>query len=137
MAMGLTNRLEEDGVSFDIVSKSEKVRLLKRWGSAFQPLSLAARKGILSPGVLTEAKAEQLVLSAMPEGLVYVLPNDESSLPSVLCELSALNWMSEMTADSMRGCEEIVIIDQNFAWSCVLVNHGVAGVGRYATVATH
>jgi len=45
--------------------------------------------------------------------------------------------MAELTTDSLASCEEIVIIDSSFEWSCVLVNHGAAGVGRYAVTLTH
>ena len=66
----LTDRLALAGIPYDVLSKSEKVQLLTRWNSVFRVLSDTARRGILSPGVLTETKVEEF-LTSLPEGTVY------------------------------------------------------------------
>ena len=132
LALNLTDRLASAGIPFEILAKSEKIRLMARWNTLFQPLSAAARKGVPSTAVHDGAEGEAF-LASVTDGTVYLLPNDASAAPSVCCGIQALPWLAEMTADNLAGCEEIVIIDRAFSWSCVLVNHGASGVGYYAS----
>ena len=130
----LTDILNADGIAFEVMAKSAKVRLLRRWNSVFASLSARARNGIASANLRVDKDADDF-LASQSGGTIYLLPNDECAMPSVRCSVTKIPILTELLSDTYTTCDEIIIIDEAFTWSCVLTNHGAAGVGRYASTA--
>lgn len=130
----LIDSLDAADIEFESISKSEKIRLLARWSAVFSGLSAFARQGTSSADVLVDTRADAF-LASQTGVTIFLLPNDESAMPSVRCHVRAIPDLTELLADTYTTCEEIVIIEEGFTWSCVLLNHGAAGVGRYAAMA--
>ena len=60
MNLDLEERLRECGVTFSRLSKSEKVKILKRWTKEFPELVASARHGQDSRTVLRDTAADRL-----------------------------------------------------------------------------
>ncbi len=129
----LTERLAAAGIPCKMLVKSEKVRLLARWSRDFPELLAASRNGMPSANVLRDGKVDVFTASLV-NGQAYVLPNDESGMPSLCCDTTAIAVLADVVADTQAGCEEIIFMDRAFGWSCVFVNHGAAGAGKYASI---
>ena len=131
MNLNLQERLQECGVSFSALSKSEKVKLLSRWTRGFADLAECARHGGTSPSVsLDHAADTQYARFRNVE--FFVLPDDPSGMPSFLCEAEALPDLRDLVSDTITRCDELVVLGSDFRWSAVFVNHGSPKlVGRY------
>ena len=134
MNTDLAECLHRLGIECEVLSKSQKVKLLARWASEFSSLCNRARHGTDAPGVLAEVLAgndAEEQMRALAADSFHVLPDDASDMPSVLCRHASVPDLSALVSDTFTTCEEIVIVDAGFQWSCVLVNHGAAGPGWY------
>jgi hypothetical protein len=130
MNTDLADCLYRLGVECETLPKSQKVKLLARWASEFSHLCNRARHGTDAPGVLVGNDAEEQ-MRALAADSFHVLPDDASDMPSVLCRHASVPDLTALVSDTFTTCEEIVIVDAGFQWSCVLVNHGAAGPGWY------
>ncbi|MEZ5853651.1 MAG: hypothetical protein R3D67_02495 [Hyphomicrobiaceae bacterium] len=130
MNTDLADYLHRLGVEFEVVSKARKVKLLSRWGVEFSPLRMRALRGKSVPEVDVDNAADEQMRCQKTHSF-FILPDDDSGMPSVRCCHETVPDFSALLSDTFTKCEEIVICDVNFDWSCVLVNHGAAGVGRY------
>ncbi len=130
MNTDLADHLDRSGIAFEAVSKSAKVKLLARWTAVFAGLVMRARHGHSVPDVRVDGDAQEQ-MRKLKTSSYYLLPDDESGMASVLCRHTAVPDLTILLSDTLTTCEDIVIVDADFDWSCVLVNHGAAGVGRY------
>lgn len=130
MNTDLADCLGRFGVECETISKSQKVKLLARWACEFSGLCNRALHGIDAPGVFAGNYAQEQ-MRALATDSFHVLPDDASDMPSVLCRHPSVPDLSALVSDTFTSCEEIVIVDAGFQWSCVLVNHGAAGPGWY------
>jgi hypothetical protein len=127
----LEQALAEQEIEFEPLEKREKVKLLARWAKAFPELMQSARMHRRFPAVARDAQAESECAS-LAAGAYYVLPDDDSGMPSYSCSSPQLPDLSELVSDTVVTCDEIVIVDRDFQWSAVLVNHGSPeNVGRH------
>lgn len=134
MDQDLTDILQQNGIEFEHIAKSEKVRLLSRWNSVFEPLIESARKGHRSSKVCIDNAAE-VRIQTQPICAYFILPDDDSSKLSVYCRARAVPELTALLSDTYTKCDEIVVVDAEFSWSYVLVNHGASGVGKYFMLA--
>ncbi|MGE3246648.1 MAG: hypothetical protein AB7F96_07765 [Beijerinckiaceae bacterium] len=130
MNSDLADCLDRSGIAYETLSKAQKVKLLARWASEFSHLCSRARHGIDAPDVLAGNHAQEQ-MRALAADSFHVLPDDASDMPSLLCRHASVPDLSALVSDTFAKCEEIVIVDAGFEWSCVLVNHGAAGPGWY------
>ena len=126
----LADHLDRSGIAFEAVSKSAKVKLLARWSAEFAGLLQHARHGQSVPGIVAGSEAQEQMRN-LETGSFYVLPDDESGMATVLCRHRAVPDLWVLLSDTVTKCDEIVVVDTDFGWSCVLVNHGASGVGWY------
>ena len=127
----LQERLQECGVSFSALTKSEKVKLLSRWTRGFVDLAECARHGGTSP-LVSQDQAADTQFAGFRNVEFFVLPDDTSGMPSFLCEADALPDLRDLVSDTFTRCDELVMLESDFRWSAVLVNHGSPQlVGRY------
>ena len=126
----LADTLDKAGIEYERLSKSEKVRILSRWNSEFTALETSARSGDRVAEVPVDNTADEF-LGAQKTRSFYVLPDDRSGMPSVRCRASYVPNLNKLLSDTYTTCDEIVIVDTEFIWSCVVVNHGASGVGKY------
>ena len=59
MNLDLEKRLDACGVSYERLSKSQKVKLLSRWSKAFSDLAAVARRGEARENIHQDAAAEE------------------------------------------------------------------------------
>jgi hypothetical protein len=131
MNLDLEKRLDECGVTYEPLSKSQKVKLLARWGKAFTDLAAVARRGEAREGVHQDAAAEERY-AALPGGEYFVLPDDDSAMSACACSSEKPPDLTELVSDTITKCEELVVVDGDFQWSAVFSNHGSPQmVGRY------
>jgi len=130
MNTNLADYLDRFSIEFETISKSEKVRLLSLWSSEFPGLLASARHGDRVSNVHVDNAADELMKNRATDSF-FVLPDDDSDMQSLRCCHRFVPDLSILLSDTVTKCDEIVIIDSSFDWSCVLVNHGRAGVGRY------
>lgn len=130
MEPALAKVVRECAIGFEGLSKSTKVRLLSHFNTEFAPLAANARKGVRHPFVLTDTAADHM-LREQPIQSYYLIPDDESGQPSLFCKANRFPELGELLSDTLTKCDEIIILDADFCWSFVLVNHGTSGVGRY------
>lgn len=131
MNLDLQDQLRESGVSFLRLTKSEKVKLLVRWTKEFPDLVLSARHGQRSPNVARDTAADGQYAKLRGEEF-WVLPDDQSGMPSCFCQSDAMPDLHTLVSDTITRCDELVILASDFRWSVVLVNHGSPQlVGRY------
>lgn len=130
MNTDLADHLDRSRVPFETMSKSEKVKVLSRWSSQFPDLLMSARHGHRARNVRFDNAADE-VMKNHETASFFVLPDDDSDMRSVRCYHKCVPDLSLLVSDTVTKCDEIVIIDSNFEWSFVLVNHGAAGAGRY------
>jgi len=131
MNLDLQERLRECGVTCSRLSKSDKVKLLRRWIREFPELVAAARRGQHSRAVLTDKAADE-PYAQLQDQEFFVLPDDQSGMPSYLCRSEAMPDLQELVADTITRCDELVIVASDFSWSSVFLNHGSPQlVGRH------
>ena len=131
MNLDLEDFLEQHGVKHERFSKSEKVRLLARWVRTFPALVASARHGEATDGVARDATADERI--ARLSGCEFcILPDDRSGMPAYACMSETVPDLSELVSDTFTQCDELVVIDADFRWSAVYVNHGTPEfVGRH------
>lgn len=130
MSKHLVDVLDQNRIGFEVLSKSVKVRLLARWSKEFPSLDARARRRAETPLVFVDNAADAQLDSLKTDGF-FILPDDNSAMASVRCDAPTIPKLSALVSDTVTTCDEIVIIDSAFSWSCILVNHGTIGVGRY------
>lgn len=130
MNTDLANYLGRFHIEIEPISKTQKVKLLSRWSSEFSDLLMCARHRHRAAGVRVGNAADEQIRSHDTESF-FVLPDDGSDMPSLRCNHNFVPDLSPLLTDTFTKCDEIVVVDYDFEWSCVLVNHGTAGVGRY------
>ena len=123
MNLDLQATLQECGVTSSDFAKSEKVKILARWNKEFPRLVQAARHGQQTTGVAYDNVADEQYGKLRNEEF-FVLPDDESGMPSYLCRAEKLPDLRELVSDTVTKCDELVILAADFSWSAVLVNHG-------------
>lgn len=130
MNKDLAELLDRMRIQFEAIAKAEKVKLLSRWSSQYSLLLRSARQGGRVPSVHVDNVADEKI-RRLKAGCYYILPDDGSGMPSVLCYNEVVPDLSVLLSDTFTKCDEIIVLDFEFNWSCVLVNHGAVGVGRY------
>jgi hypothetical protein len=123
MNLSLEQRLNEEQVNFTRLEKREKVKLLTRWCKTFPELLTSARTQRFVPVVELDAAADQS-LSGLTTDEYYLLPDDDSAMPSYRCVSPRMPDLADLVSDVGTKCDEIVIVDASFLWSAVFVNHG-------------
>jgi hypothetical protein len=119
----LERLLEQQEVRFSRLRKSEKVKILSLWVKAFPELIASARHQEAVEGVYRDSAADQKY-AEIPAGDFYILPDDDSGMPSYSCSAAKPPVMTELVSDTITKCEEIIVVDKDFSWSAVFVNHG-------------
>jgi hypothetical protein len=71
------------------LTKSEKVKLLARWTAEFPDLLTSARRGQMSPSVARDIEAD-LLYGQQRDSDIYVLPDDNSGMPSYFCKVDTM-----------------------------------------------
>jgi hypothetical protein len=131
MNLDLESRLKACGSIHSRLTKSEKVKLLARWTAEFPDLLASARRGQSSPYVARDSEAD-LLYGRQWDLDIYVLPDDNSGMPSYFCWVDKMPDLQELVSDTITSCDELVVISDDFAWSAVFVNHGSPQfVGRH------
>ncbi len=115
--------LQQCGVTFSDIAKSEKVGILKRWNREFPDLARAARHGQRVPGIAFDNLADA-GYGRLQHQEFFVLPDDPSGMPSCVCRSPTMPNLHELVSDTITRCDELVIVASDFSWSAVLVNHG-------------
>lgn len=131
MNLDLQTLLQERGVKISNLSKSEKVKILSRWTKVFPDLIQAARHGHRKPEVEYDNVADS-EYGKLCNQEFFVLPDDQSGMPSYLCSAETMPDLRELVSDTFTECDELVILATDLGWSAVFVNHGSSQlVGRY------
>lgn len=133
MNLDLEEFLEQHGITHERVSKSQKVRLLARWVNTFAELVASARHREAHGGVARDKTADELI-ARLAGSTFYILPDDASGMPAYACVSNTVPDLSALVSDTFTKCDELVVIDADFRWSAVFVNHGTPEfVGRHFT----
>ena len=108
--------------------------MLSRWTKGFPELAECARRGGTSPQVFHDQAADTQY-AGFRDVEFFVLPDDPSGMPSCLCEAEALPDLRDLVSDTITHCNELVVLESDFRWSAVFVNHGSPQLaGRYFQV---
>ncbi len=130
MNLDLEERLEREEISHERLAKTQKVKLLTQWSRTFPELVASARHGQVREGVYRD-KAGDEPYARLPACDFYILPDDNSGMPSYACFSASPPELSELASDTFTRCDELVVVDRNFRWSAVFVNHGASLVGKH------
>jgi len=118
-------------VTFSRLRKSEKVKILARWAKEFPELIASARHQHAVEGVYRDKAADERY-AEIPGGEFLILPDDDSAMPAYSCSADKMPVLVELVSDTIAKCDEIIVVDEDFYWSAVLVNHGSPElVGRH------
>ena len=123
MNLDLEKRLLRDAISHERVTKSQKVKLLTKWTRLFPDLVASARRGEVLGGVCRDKHADEAYAGRSTCDF-FVLPDDDSGMPSYACLAAHPPELSELVSDTFTKCDELVVIEKDFGWSAVFVNHG-------------
>ncbi|MBC8439327.1 MAG: hypothetical protein H8D87_06550 [Deltaproteobacteria bacterium] len=129
MNLDLEERLAREEISHERLAKAQKVKLLTRWYRVFPELVASARHGEIREGVCRDSAADE-PYAALSACDFYILPDDNSGMPSYTCFSASPPELSELVSDTFTICDELVVVDGNFSWSAVFVNH-MWLVGKY------
>lgn len=133
MNLDLEHLLERHRISHERISKSQKVKLLARWVRTFPELVASARHREARGGVARDEPADEQI-ARLSGSEFYILPDDASGMPACACVSEAVPDLSALVSDTFTKCDELVVIDADFRWSAVFVNHGTPEfVGRHFT----
>jgi hypothetical protein len=126
----LEHRLAEGDVLHQALTKAEKVGLLRLWVRTFPELVGAARHRRVQEAVAVDVEADERYGKILPCDF-FILADDESGMPSYACSSARPPRLADLVSDTFTKCEELVVIEADFRWSMVFVNHGPAEPGRY------
>ncbi|MEX2466259.1 MAG: hypothetical protein WD995_05080, partial [Gemmatimonadota bacterium] len=122
MNLDLKKRLTRDEISHERLEKAQKVKLLTRWSRVFPELVASARHGEVREGVYSDSASDE-PYATLPACDFYILPDDHSGLPSYACFSARPPELSELVSDTFTKCDELIVVDWDFRWSAVFVNH--------------
>ncbi|MFN8917527.1 MAG: hypothetical protein ACK5VU_07775 [Burkholderiales bacterium] len=122
--------LSSKGVQFEALRRHEMVKLLANSTIIFPNLIQSNR--ILREqnfGITYDEEAKKLYLSL--GAICFFLLPSEGGLQPYFCKANMPPDVSRLTNDNYsHSCNELVLLDQNFLWCLVLVNH-MDSVGWY------
>ena len=130
MNLDLERILVKHGVAFERLRKAQKVKILMQWTRSFPELLASARHQEYSEGVVRDNEADE-EYENLPSCDFYILPDDESGMPSVECFSAKPPGLRDLVSDMFTECDELVLVDKGFSWSAVFVNHGPSLPGLY------
>lgn len=131
MTNDLQHALDKQAVAYALLSKAEKVKMLAKWTKVFPELLQSARADQHVPRVERDARADECYRKL--QNIEFsILPDDASSMPSYQCEATTAPDLQALVSDTFTACDELVVVEKDFSWSAVFVNHGSPErVGRH------
>lgn len=130
MNLDLERRLADGGIPYQALTKAEKVGLLRLWVRTFPDLVGSARHHRVQEAVAVDAEADERYGKILPCDF-FILADDASGMPSYACSSARPPRLADLVSDTFTKCEELVLIEADFHWSMVFVNHGPGEPGRY------
>ena len=123
MNLDLEERLAKSDIAHERLAKKDKVKLLTRWVQEFPELVASARRQELRKGVYRDQASDDMY-GRIPVCNFFILPDDDSGMPSYTCVSARPPDLSELVSDTFTKCDELVVVEAGFRWSAVFVNHG-------------
>lgn len=123
MNLGLEETLNKNHIVYEHLEKKSKVKLLTKWIKEFPELVSSARQQKNHEGVHHDLATEEFYRK-ITKCNFYIFPDDDSDMPSFECVSAKPPDLSELVSDTITKCDELVVIDSEFRWSAVFVNHG-------------
>ena len=131
MNLDLEEQLVQRTIGFKRLAKAQKVKLLAQWSRAFPDLVASARHQAVREGVCRDKDADE-AYARLSLCDFYILPDDDSGMPSSGCFSARPPELAELVSDTFTKCDELVVVDTSGRWSAVFVNHGAPQwVGRH------
>jgi len=123
MNLDLEKILNKNHIVYEHLEKKSKVKLLSKWIREFPELVSSARQQKNHEKVHHDLVAEEFYRK-ITKCNFYIFPDDDSDMPSYQCVSAKPPDLSELVSDTITKCDELVVIDSEFRWSAVFVNHG-------------
>ena len=123
MNLNLEEILNKNYIIYEYLEKKSKVKLLSKWIKEFPELVSSARHQNNHEGVHQNLVAEEFYRKISICNF-YIFPDDDSDMPSYECVSAKPPDLSELVSDTITKCDELVVVDSEFRWSAVFVNHG-------------
>ena len=123
MNLDLEEILNKNHIVYEHLEKKSKVKLLSKWIKEFPELVSSARHQNNHEEVHHNLAAEEFYRK-IPKCNFYIFPDDDSDMPSYECVSAKPPTLSELVSDTITKCDELVVVDSEFRWSAVFVNHG-------------
>ena len=118
MDLNIESVLDESNVSYQPISKSQKIKLLAKWGEYFPELSNNSKRW--EDRECLQDDEAWMAFSKLETFEFFLLPLD--MYPSFQCSAQQAPDLRILTDDGYSSCDQVVLLSTDFSWTLVMVN---------------